>query len=162
MSRYLLRPALMLVASLLAACSSFDARWNEAAKGGNGASRWDGHWASGVRKETDGSAHGGRLRCVLKSSTAEKASKLAAKQTPPHLDAYFHANWLIFSGNYELELDPVPGKPHEYRGTHDLPYIFGGTYRYSATVTDDHFTASYICSYDRGIFDLRRVPSEYK
>lgn len=166
MNRYLLRLALFSIAGLLTACSSFDGHWNNAAKGKSGATRWDGRWASGVRKETDGRPHGGRLRCVLESPMTVKNSTSrdghVLKESPRPLSAYFHANWLVFSGNYEVELKPVPGKPHAYSGTHDLPPIFGGTYRYAATITDDHFTACYTSSYDRGTFDLHRVPAAKK
>ncbi len=160
MNRYLLRLSLALMAGLLTACSSFDVRWNDAA-GKGGATRWDGRWASGTREETDGSPHGGRLRCVLEPTAIENKSKASdphlRKETPRPLSAYFHANWLIFSGNYELDLKPVPGKPHAYSGTHDLPPMFGGTYRYAATITEDHFSACYSSSYDRGTFDLHRI-----
>lgn len=166
MSRHLLRLALVLMAGLLAACSSFDAHWKDAAEGKNGVTRWDGRWTSGTRKETDGSPHGGRLRCVLEPVVSAKSSKVVAghfpKEPPRRLNAYFHANWLIFSGNYEMILEPVPGKPHAYSGTHDLPSLFGGTYRYAATITDDHFTACYTSSYDRGTFDLHGVPAGKK
>lgn len=166
MSHYLLRLTLVLVAGLLAACSSFDTRWNAAADGKNGATRWDGRWASGTRKETDGSPHGGRLRCVLERPASMKEPTSVTddpvKQDPHRLSAYFHANWLIFSGNYEVDLKPVPGKPHAYSGTHDLPPMFGGTYRYAATITEDHFSACYSSSYDRGTFDLHRVPGGKK
>ena len=95
---------------------------------------------------------GGRLRCVL------------APQANRSLTANFHANWLIFSGNYDVLLQPVPGGPHrgdarEYRGTHDLPAAFGGTYHYDATIGRDRFTTRYISSYDHGTFTLQRVPA---
>ena len=164
MSRYLLRLTLALMAGLLAACSSFDGHWKEAAEGKNGATRWDGRWASGTRKEADGSAHGGRLRCVLESPAPVKSAKNGPlpPKVSPRLNAHFHANWLIFSGNYEMVLEPVPGKPHAYSGTHDLPSTFGGTYRYAATITEDHFTACYTSNYDRGTFDLHRLPTGKK
>ena len=128
---------------------SFDRQWKDAAKGG--ASRWDGHWQSGKNVYANGAYHHGRLRCVL------------VPRPDKSLTAHFHANWLIFSGNYDMTLRPVPGtsrhpKVREYQGTHDVPAMFGGTYHYRATIAGDHFTADYDCSIDRGIFDLRLVP----
>ena len=151
MSRYLLRGVLALLASLLAACSSFDRHWNDAAQEKGGASRWDGQWKSERNVYANGAYHHGRLRCVL------------VPQADRSLAAHFHANWLIFSGNYDMTLHPVAGGPRrreagKYQGTHDLPAMFGGTYRYQATVEGDRFVTHYTSSYDTGTFDLRRVP----
>jgi hypothetical protein len=153
MTRYLLRSVLVLLASLLAACSSFDQQWKNAAHGKTGATRWDGNWTSGTRRNSNGSPHGGRLRCVLEP------------QRDQSLVAHFHANWLIFSGNYDMTLHPAatgPRRPqaHEYRGTHEMPAAFGGTYHYGATITGDRFTACYTSSYDRGTFLLHPVAAE--
>ena len=73
-------------------------------QGVNGATRWDGRWASGVRRESDGSKHGGRLRCVLEPLPEKR------------LTAHFHANWLIFSGNYDVALQPVSAGPKGRNG----------------------------------------------
>jgi len=166
MSRLLLRLTLVLVASLFTACSSFDAHWKDAAQGRNGATRWDGIWKSGQKVYANGENHHGRLRCVLEPVASEKSSKCANGCMPPNapgrLNAYFHANWLIFSGNYEIVLEPVAGKPHQYSGIHDLPAVFGGRYQYAATITHDHLAACYRCSIDKGVFDLHRVPADKK
>jgi hypothetical protein len=165
MSRHLLRLALVLVASLFTACSSFDAYWKDASQGRNGATRWDGEWKSGQKVYADGAYHHGRLRCVLEpvgNQRTEFVNGYFPKGAPGRLNAYFHANWLIFSGNYDIVLEPVPGKPHQYSGAHDLPAIFGGTYKYGATITDDHFMACYTCSIDKGVFDLHRVRPDKK
>jgi hypothetical protein len=166
MIRLLLRLALVLVASLFTACSSFDAHWQDAAQGRNGATRWDGSWQSGQKVYSDGAYHHGRLRCVLEPVASAKSPEVVkgsiAKNDPHRLKAYFHANWLMFSGNYDIVLEPVPGKPHQYSGTHDLPAMFGGRYQYAATITDDHFNACYTCSIDKGVFDLHRVRSDKK
>ncbi|EDY18959.1 hypothetical protein CfE428DRAFT_3617 [Chthoniobacter flavus Ellin428] len=152
MSRPLLRSVLVLLASLLTACSTtFDKKWNAAAQGNTKATRWEGRWASGTRKDTDGSPHGGRLRCVI------------VPQPDRSLAASFHANWLCFSGNYDMTFQPAPGgqrhgKIQNYKGTHDLPKILGGTYSYAATVAGDHLVAHYTCNYDQGTFDLRELP----
>jgi hypothetical protein len=156
MSRPLLRSVLVLFASLLSACSTnFDKKWNAAAEGQTKATRWEGRWSSGTRKETDGSPHGGRLRCVI------------APQPDRSLTASFHANWLCFSGNYDMAFQPAAGSRRrgpvrEYQGTHELPRILGGTYYYQATITGDHLVAHYTCNYDRGAFDLRELPPAKK
>lgn len=157
MNRPLLRSVLVLCTSLLAACSTtFDKQWKTAAAGKSKATRWEGRWASGTRKETDGSPHGGRLRCVIEL------------QPDRSLAAHFHANWLIFSGNYDMTFQPAPGGPRRgnvqnYQGTHDLPPLFGGTYHYLASISGgDHLVAHYTCNYDRGTFDLRRLPPDKK
>ena len=147
----LLRCFLALLASLLAACSSFDRHWEDAARGKAGAARWDGYWRSGKNVYANGAYHHGRLRCVL------------VPLPDKSLAAHFHANWLIFSGNYDMTLRPVPmaarrANVREYEGTHDLPAMFGGAYHYRAKIDGDHFTANYTCRIDHGIFDLRLMP----
>jgi len=142
----------LLGLAFLAGCSSFDRQWKAASKGGGAATRWDGRWASGTRRDSDGSAHGGRLRCVL---TPEAGNRYAAS---------FHANWLIFSGNYSMTLEPVTtgaGRvvAGQYRGSHELPAIFGGTYRYEATIRGRQFNARYDSSVDHGTFTLQQVGS---
>ena len=148
-SRILFRSILGLLTGLFGACSSFDTQWKNAAHG-DGATRWDGRWTSEKHHKSDGSAMGGRLRCVLEP---KEAGKMAAN---------FHANWLIFSGNYTVVLEPVKTGGHHtgmqaYRGTHELPAAFGGVYHYDATVDASHFAARYTSSYDHGTFALQRV-----
>jgi hypothetical protein len=150
MTRFFLRSFLMLLAGLLAACSSFDQRWKDAGSGKDGMTRWDGQWKSGKNIYLDGAHHHGRLRCVL--------APLADKK----LNAYFHANWLMFSGNFDVMLLPVKAGPRrqnarEFEGTHELPAAFGGVYHYRATIVGDHLKSDYSCSIDEGIFELTRV-----
>jgi hypothetical protein len=158
----LLRLSLPLLAGLLTACSSFDQRWKDAGaprpivapvfpQQAMSPSRWDGEWRSGKNVYVNGAYHHGRLRCVLEP------------QPDRSLKAYFHANWLMFSGNYDLTLQPVKkagktGKVSEYEGTHDLPSAFGGRYQYQATISGSHFKAKYTCRIDQGVFLLHRVP----
>jgi hypothetical protein len=140
--RILLRAALVLVTGLLGGCASFDQHWKDAAAGRKGATRWDGKWISEQHHED------GRLRCVL-----EPRGK--------NLEAYFHANWLIFSSNFETVFSPVAaprhGKVLAYRGTQDLPKIFGGTYSYDATLAERQFNCRYSSNYDHGTFVVQRV-----
>ncbi|MEI9896840.1 MAG: hypothetical protein WDN28_24045 [Chthoniobacter sp.] len=143
---------LALCATLLGACSSFDRQWKDAAQGKGRATRWDGQWTSGKNVYANGAFHHGRLRCVL------------VTQPDRSLVAHFHANWLIFSGNYDMPMQPLPTGPRrpnirKYQGTHDLPAMFGGTYRYQATIEGDRFITRYTSSYDEGTFNLRQVSS---
>ena len=151
----LIRCALVLMLGLCSACSSFDRQWKHAAAGGGGATRWDGRWTSEKHRKSDGSPEGGRLRCVLEPIEAQK------------LAAHFHANYLVFSANYSVTLEPVLSGPRrnksrEFRGTQQLPAAFGGTYHYEASMAGDHFTCRYTSSYDHGTFTLQRVPLDVK
>jgi hypothetical protein len=135
---------------LFGACASFDPRWRAAdgtAKS-HYATRWDGRWTSTKHHAPGGGVEGGRLRCVLEHAGGGK------------LDAHFHANFMWFSANYSVTLEPKKGgAKSEFRGTQELPKLFGGTYWYEARVTKDHFMAHYDSSYDTGVFDLRPAKS---
>jgi hypothetical protein len=136
---------------LFGACASFDPRWRTADGTAKSryATRWDGRWTSAKHHTLSGGQEGGRLRCVLERAGGGK------------LDAYFHANFLCFSANYSMTLKPKKGgAKSEFEGTQELPKIFGGTYRYQARITKDHFVTHYDSSYDTGTFDLRRAKSD--
>jgi len=131
---------------LFGACASFDPQWRAAdgAAKSHYATRWDGRWTSAKHKALGGAPEGGRLRCVLTHARGGK------------LDAHFHANFLCFSANYSVTLEPKKGgSKSEFQGTQELPKLFGGAYRYQARLTKDHFVAHYDSSYDQGTFDLR-------
>ena len=141
--------ALLLLCALFAACSSFGRQWKDAASS-KSATRWEGRWTSHQHKTPSGPA-GGRLRAVIEPAVEGK------------LTAHFHANWQIFSSDYTMTLNPRDpatrrGAAREFVGTHELPKMFGGTYRYQAQIAGDDFKASYDSSYDTGIFTLRRLP----
>jgi hypothetical protein len=134
---------------LLGACASFDPRWRAADGTAKSryATRWDGRWISSKHRTLRG-PESGRLRCVLERAGGGK------------LDAYFHANFLCFSANYSMTLQPKPGgAKSEFQGTQALPKMFGGSYSYEATISRDHFVAHYDSAYDTGVFDLREVKS---
>ena len=148
--RFLQTASLASVCLLFGACASFDPRWRVADGTAKTryATRWDGRWTSAKHHTLSGEQEGGRLRCVLERARGGK------------LDAYFHANFLCFSANYSMTLEPKKGgAKSEFRGTQELPKIFGGAYKYEARVTKDHFVAHYDSSYDNGTFDLRREKS---
>ena len=136
------RQLLAVLCGALTACSSFDAKWRTAK---SPATRWAGRWTSEKHTTPGGGPSGGRLRCVL-----EKAPTHARR-------ADFHANWKIFSSDYTMTLTPANNSRTDFHGTHDLPKMFGGTYRYTAHISGDRFTARYDSSYDHGTFDLTRV-----
>jgi hypothetical protein len=153
MSSALSRLFLLALLSLCSACSSFDRHWQAAGSAG-GATRWDGRWSSEKHLALGGGPAGGRLRAVFEPAAQER------------LTAHFHANWLLFSSDYTMTLEPNPrpagprrGGALEYRGTHDLPKTFGGTYHYDARITGDQFTARYTSTYDHGTFTLHRLPA---
>ena len=153
------RLLLVLLCGALTACSSFDAEWRAAKDGAtaHGPTRWDGRWASEKHRTRSGEPEGGRLRCVLYEA-ATNCFPTKKPAGPGHgLRASFHTNWLLFSSNYTMMLTPVSGSRTDFRGTHDLPPIFGGTYRYTAHIVGDRFTARYDSAHDCGTFDLTRV-----
>ncbi len=107
-----------------------------------------------------GGPAGGKLRAVLTEQVSPAGSYLPPGPTPGGgrtLRADFRAHWLAFASSYAMTLTPVPGSATKFRGTHELPAIFGGTYRYSARVAGDQFTAFYDSSYDCGTFTLQRL-----
>jgi hypothetical protein len=147
------RLILLLVPVLSTACSSFDARWKAAAAGGP-ATRWEGRWTSEKHVSGGGRPVGGRLRAVLEPAAQER------------LTAHFHANWMIFSSDYTMTLEPArrasgPRRAgvREFSGEHELSKMFGGVYRYTARLAGDQFTARYTSSYDHGTFSLQRLPA---
>lgn len=144
-----LRLAVILLFGLCSACSSFDARWKAAAASST-ATRWDGHWTSEKHRAPGGGAAGGRLRAVIEPAAEQK------------LTVHFRANWLAFASDYTMTLEPKAAGPRrtevrEFRGTHELAKMFGGTYRYDARLAGDRLSARYTSSYDVGTFALQRV-----
>ena len=153
------RLLLVLLCGALAACSSFDAEWRAAADRttAHGPTRWDGRWTSEKHRTLRGEPSGGRLRCVLTEAATNCFPAKSPARPAQALRASFHANWKVFSSDYTMTLTPLSGSRTDFRGTHELPAIFGGTYRYTAHIAGDRFTARYDSSYDRGTFDLTRV-----
>lgn len=148
------RLLLLGLCGALAACGSFNEKWCAAQ---SPATRWEGRWTSEKHHTFSGAPEGGRLRCVL---TAVATNCFPAKKSalPGHaLRADFHAHWLLFASDFTMTLTPEKNSRTDFRGTHELPKIFGGTYRYTAHISGDRFTARYDSSYDRGTFDLTRV-----
>jgi hypothetical protein len=151
MHRSASRLVLAMLIGLCSACTSFEGRWRDAATSST-ATRWEGRWLSEKHVAPGGGPAGGRLRAVIEPAPEQK------------LTAHFRANWKIFASNYTMMLEPAPAGPRrsnvrEFRGAHELSKIFGGTYRYTARLTEDRLTARYTSSYDDGTFTLQRVPT---
>lgn len=149
--QFLLLLALALIG--LSGCSTFDSQW-KSAHAPSRVTRWDGRWTSEHHVTKSGSAMGGRLRAVLEPLPDGR------------ILTTFHANWLVFSGNYTMTLEPRPPQTglrkhggQEYQGNHELPKMFGGVYHYEAKISDNHFTARYTSSYDHGTFTMERLPA---
>ena len=145
--------ALLLVVALCSGCSSFQRKWDAAGKPGRfqQASRWDGRWTSARHKTAAGAPDGGRLRCVVEPAASSG------------MVAHFHANWQAFAADYTVNFTPPTAAKTqagrgvvELRGTHELPKLFGGTYRYEARIAGDRFRARYDSSYDTGTFEMTR------
>ena len=132
---------------VLAACSSFEKEWkqNRASRHIDPfAGRWEGRWTSAKHANA-----GGRLRCVLQPIDAA------------HYRAAFKANWLAFSSSYVMTLEAQRrGQQLHFQGTHRLPAMFGGVYRYHGRATSQHFRAQYDSSYDRGTFEMSKLADE--
>ena len=143
------RLVVLLLLTLFSGCSSFDSRWKAAAKSTT-QERWEGRWTSEKHVTSSGSPMGGRLRAVTEPAPNGG------------LVTQFRANWLVFASNYEVTLSPKGAgsgreRVREYSGTHELPKMFGGTYRYDARMEGKRLNARYTSSYDHGTFNLERV-----
>jgi len=140
-------------ALLLGACASFDRDWQAAAArpvraADRVATAWDGKWTSEKHRLPNGTAAGGRLRCIF------------TRQDATHYRARFHANWLCFATGYEATFTTRPRSGGiDFRGEQDLGAIFGGVYRYEGRVTRDRFLARFASRYDHGTFAMSR-PAE--
>jgi hypothetical protein len=140
--------ALPLALALFSGCSSFQQKWDAAGQPGAHAqaTRWDGRWTSDLHRSGSGHPHGGRLRALIEP--LDRGRKLAR----------FHANWMVFASDYDVTLEPAGRRAGsgEYRGTHELPKAFGGTYRYDVRIVGNRFRGRYSSSYDEGMFEMTR------
>ncbi|MDB6172230.1 MAG: hypothetical protein JWL59_1541 [Chthoniobacteraceae bacterium] len=133
---------LVALAFGLPACSSFEHDWRQAGSADSKfAGRWHGRWTSAKHRNS-----GGDLRCILTPTGTNQ------------YQAYFKAHWLLFSGTYRV---PLKGREHGgtlfFAGTHTLPAVYGGVYRFEGSATRKQFSSTYDSSYDRGRFEMDRV-----
>ena len=128
------------LAALTANCGDFNAAWDRAAAAA-GQERWEGEWRSEVN------AHHGALRCLLQQ--VDEAG----------FQAFFHARyarWLRVCYRTSLKAQRAGGG-WRLEGQADLGALAGGVYVYRGELTAGKLLCSYECSYDRGVFDLRRL-----
>lgn len=104
---------------------------------------WEGRW----RSESDG--HSGQLRCLLTPIDGSKRRYVAR----------YKARWAaIFTFEYSLPIELAPGEGrYSFDGEQDLGWPWG-IYRYQGTISTDRLTSRYQARFDRGLFELERVP----
>jgi hypothetical protein len=106
--------------------------------------RWEGRWISAKHRNSSG-----RLSCEM-TPTAPEVYR-----------ARFLAQWHIFRTRYEVTLRTHSRNGRvSFEGSHALPALFGGEYRYRGIVKGNFLEARYESSYDSGMWDLKRVLSE--
>ena len=140
----------VLLATLLAGCSSFNRDWKAAAAGGAAsdplAGRWEGTWRSDVN------AHTGELRCLITPATnGTYTARFQAK--------YRKLVQLTFSYTVSLAVTNREDG-HHFQGEADLGWLAGGRYPYRGRATATRFHSTYACPHDHGIFEMTRPPDE--
>jgi len=102
---------------------------------------WTGTWLS------HSNGHDGPIRGYF--------SKISDDQYRVHFDGRF---WGVFPFKYSVILTVTERNSDSLTmsGSSDLGLLFG-TFRYTATVTDTHFVASYCSRRDQGVFSLSRA-----
>jgi hypothetical protein len=102
---------------------------------------WEGRWESSRRANS-----GDRLQCRLQ------------KVESGLYRADFRAFWHGLSGAYPVDLiTHQEGGCLYFEGTHQLPKIQGGLYRYEGFIAGDELRAWYNSKYDTGEFRLKRA-----
>src|SRR5262245_16484608 len=152
------RILLAVFALTLAACSSYEKRWQSAkvtAAKDSYSGAWTGIWTSEKHHNVSG-----RLRCVL-TPTDQPGDYLAE----------FEATWLkVFYSTHQVVLHSTPGPriknpaadnraepSRHFQGSAQLNTSVGaGTYRCEGTLTPKSFHAHYDATYDIGTFSLPR------
>lgn len=131
--------------SLLAGCSSYEAKWQAAAERPAPAAsiegRWEGTWTS------DADGHAGGLRCII------------TRTGPDAYQADYHATYgNIFQFGYSMPLrvDRRDDRQFVFDGTADLGLLAGGDYRYEGQADPGEFVCEYRSKYDFGTFRMRR------
>ncbi len=139
---------LCLGVATLAGCSRFEKDWRAAAKAGDAtrsiAGRWAGTWRSDVNGHTDA------LRCLIRPLTNGV------------FEARYHARYrkglLRLTFQYAVPLSVTDqGDAWQFAGAANLGWL-AGVYRYAGGVTNGQFRSSYDSQYDRGWFEMERVP----
>lgn len=134
----------LIVAALLAGCSTFNRDWKAMASEpipGGVDGRWDGRWSS------DASGHDGALRCIVSTDEAG-ATTARYRATYAGILSYEYSVPMV------IERD---GALHRFAAEADLGWLAGGVYEYEGTISGDAFHATYSCSRDHGTFEMQRV-----
>jgi hypothetical protein len=139
-----MKNAILIMALFLTGCSSFNREYKAALAQpiptNDISGPWEGRWVS------DKNGHTGKLRAVLRQSSAEE------------YDAYFHATfWKFFRSSYRV---PLKYKEENGRttisGEQDLGWLSGGVYTYEGEATPTRFFSTYKMKYDHGTFEMKR------
>jgi hypothetical protein len=157
MTRRFIQFACGLVGLALTACSNFDSRFaqgsNATRKGDGFAGTYEGKWTSSSHPGS-----GGKLWCIL------------TKQRENEYLAEFKATWHgVFSSTHSVVLQgksrPSKGRAAPVlalAGTSEIRMFVGaGTYRCEGQTDGRRMQACYDATYDRGTFDLLRVPPSH-
>ncbi len=139
-----MKSAILIFLLCLTGCSSFNREYKagmaQPIPTSDISGPWEGRWVS------DKNGHTGKLRAVLRQSSAEE------------YDAYFHATfWKIFRSSYRV---PLKYKEEDGRttisGEQDLGWLSGGVYTYEGEATPTRFFSTYKMKYDHGTFEMKR------
>ena len=154
MIRPFLHTACALIAMALAACSNFESKFSRESRAARRddpySGTYEGKWIS--KSHPGGN---GKLWCIL--SKQEKSEYLAE----------FKATWHgVFSSTHSVVLHTRPAVKKGARppvlgfdGTAAISMIIGsGTYQCEGRIDGRRLEASYDATYDRGTFELLRVP----
>lgn len=138
-----LRLCLCILALSLAACSSYDARWQRPHFAAGGKDKFEGSYV-GTWTSKSHPGTGGRLWCIV------------TKKSRTEYLAEFKATWHgVFSSEHNVVL-----KKHAlgtFSGETEIKmWIGSGTYRCTGKMTGSHLMASYDATYDSGAFALAR------
>ncbi len=149
----LLRAVFCVSLALVAGCSSYAKRFAAATdsdvKRQSLEGAYSGRWSSARN-----SAWGGNLRCIL------------TKVSVADYRADFHATWHGFSSTHSVVLHTKPALrkgfekgARDFAGTSALHTIIGaGTYSCMGTMGTRTMRACYDATYDKGTFEMTRVP----
>lgn len=131
-------------------CSTFNRAWRQAgrqpAPTNSLEGRWEGRWLS------DANGHHGKLLClVTRKPDGDYAARFRA--------TYWRV--LRFSYSVTLKVERHDDGWH-FRGEENLGKLAGGVYCYSGHASQTGFHSTYDSKYDRGKFEMHRLPAWMK
>ena len=135
--------SIVLLCTLLTACSEFDKEYKAAVQKGPPADSiegaWDGRWQSNA-------GHGGGRMWAVVTRTGETT----------YFAKFKAGYWGFLESENDVNLRVSSTQPVRAAGNQDLGYLKGGVYHYDATLTPTEFDAKYTSEHDHGVFTLRR------